>query len=159
MVTVVTLPLIYVLSIHPLPLFIAQFCAVAAYCCGSLMVAFGSAVSFFQILYVVQFNILFTLDPATVSRKTFLLLAGLVVFPMTIVGIYMTLNGIHVDKSVTSLTQTQYNGEGVQFLAIYSVCWTVLFLILSFMAFVFIPLFFKKKQNQHNGQLPPPRII
>ena len=71
----------------------------------------------------------------------------------------MTLKGIHVDKGVANLTQTVYNGEGVQFLAIYSICWTVLFLVLSSMAFVFIPLFFKKKQNQHNGQLPPPRII
>ena len=70
-VTVVSLPLIYVLIIHPLPLFIAQFCAVAAYCCGSLIVALGSAVSLFQILYVVQFNILFTLDPATVGWRTF----------------------------------------------------------------------------------------
>ena len=71
----------------------------------------------------------------------------------------MTLQGIHVDKGVANLTQTVYNGEGVQFLAIYSICWTALFLVLSSMAFVFIPLFFKKKQNQHNGQLPPPRII
>ena len=159
MVTVVTLPLIYVLSIHPLPLFIAQFCAVAAYCCGSLMVAFGSAVSFFQILYVVQFNILFTLDPATVGWRTFMVLASLAICTMTMEGIYMTLKGIHVNTTVSELTQTQYNGEGVPFIAIYTGCWTVLFIILSSIAFVFIPLFFKKKQNQHNGQLPPPRII
>ena len=159
MVTFAALPLIYVMSIHPLPLVIAQFCTVGTFCCGSLIVALGSTVSCFQILYVTQFEILFTLDPATVGWRTFLLLAGLVICPMTMVAVFMTLKGIHVDKSVANLTQTVYNGEGVQFLAIYSICWTVLFLVLSSMAFVFIPLFFKKKQNQHNSQLPPPRII
>ena len=158
-VTVVTLPLIFVLSIHPLPLFIAQFCAVAAYCCGSLIVALGSAVSLFQILYVVQFNILFTLDPATVGWRTFMVLASLAICTMTMEGIYMTLKGIHVNTTVSELTQTQYNGEGVPFIAIYTGCWTVLFIILSSTAFVFIPLFFKKKQNQHNSRQPPQRII
>ena len=113
MVTFAALPLIYVMSIHPLPLVIAQFCTVGTFCCGSLIVALGSAVSCFQILYVTQFEILFTLDPATVGWRTFLLLAGLVICPMTMVAVFMTLKGIHVDKSVANLTQTVYNGEGV----------------------------------------------
>ena len=64
-----TLPYVYVLCVGPLPLLPAQFAYTVVHCCASLIVALGSAVSCFHILYVTKFEILFSLDPQEVGRR------------------------------------------------------------------------------------------
>ena len=159
MIASITVPLLYVFCLHPLPLLPAQCFVTAVYCCFSLMVALGSAVSCFQILYVTKFELVFSLDTYIVGRRIFTTLSIAIFGPNIVIGIFKTLNGLHVDKSVTFLTLTEYCGEGIQFLIIYTLCWTLLFFVSSFIAFVFLPIFYKYKQTYQHDQLQPQRAI
>jgi len=144
MIISITVPFIYVTGIQPLPMVVAQMFVVSSFCFGPLIVALGSAVSCFQIIYVTQFEHVFTLDPHTVGKKTFIFLISLIFIPNTIYAIIKTVDGSHVDKDVTLFTQGEYVGKGFQFPVIYALFWTGLFFVLSSIAFVFIPLLFKK---------------
>ena len=55
------------------------------------------------------------------------------------------------------LTQSEYVGTGLPFLPIYTGCWALLFFILSLVAFVFIPIFFK--HHQSDNIIQPQRTI
>jgi hypothetical protein len=155
---IMTVPLIYVTLFQPLPFLLAQFVIVATHCCGSMIVSLGSAISCFQILYVIRFELVFSLDPQIMGRRIFLALLITVVVPYALFGIWKTLKGSHVDKGVTLYTLDEYNGEEIEFLAIYSICWALLYFIFSFIAFVFLPIVLKKRQS-HNERLPPQRTI
>jgi hypothetical protein len=153
------IPLIYVIWIQPLPFFLAQFVVIASHCCGSLIVTLGSAVSCFQIVYVTKFEILFSLDPQKVGFRTFVFITIIIVLPNMISGIFNTFGEQPVDKGVTFFTQKEYNSEGVQFLLSYSLFWTIGYVIVRFIAFVFLPLFYKKKVNHQNLHMEPPKTI
>jgi hypothetical protein len=139
-----TLPYIYLLIIKPLPLFMAQFVFVILHCCGSLIVALGSAISCFHISFVVKFETVFSLDPQEVGRRTFTVLTVLICLPNITVGTYNLVQGLHSVGGAAILTQTEYRDQGVRFIPTYSLLWTSTFLILSFFAYAFIPIFVKK---------------
>jgi uncharacterized protein YacL len=122
-----------------------------------LPLALGSAVSCFHILYVTKFETLFSLDPEEVGKRTFFILAIVICLPNAIVGIYSTFKGIHVAKDVTILTQTDYNGPDIQFIPIHTACWTFVFFISSFVAFIFTPIFFYYVQTSTRQLIQPQR--
>ena len=165
MMTFCTVPLIYVLGVEPLPLPLAQFAYIAVHCCGSLMVALGSAVSCCQIVYVTNFEVLFALDPEEVCRRTFALLALLICLPNAVEAAYSTFLGIHVARDVVIFTQTEYagpeagdgGGSGFRFVPMYTVGWTIVFLILSSTAIIFIPLYFRYQHRNNVEGLQPQR--
>ena len=154
-----TLPYIYVLCLMPLPLPLAQLSYIISHCCAALIVALGSAVSCFHIIYVTKFEILFSLDPQEVGRRVFFILAIFICLPNAVVGIQCTFHGLHAANDVVMLTQTEYNGPEIQFIPIYSSCWAFLFFILSCVAFVFLPIFFKKQQTNSSEVIQPQRTI
>ena len=127
-----TLPYVYVLCVGPLSLLPAQFAYTVVHCCASLIVALGSAVSCFHILYVIKFEVLFSLDPQEVGRRSFVLLALVICLPNALVGIYTTFKGLHVAKDVVMLTQSESVGTGLPFLPIYTGCWALLFFFYLF---------------------------
>jgi ABC-type phosphate transport system permease subunit len=92
------------------------------------------------------------MDPQEVGRRTFNIFTILICLPNTIVGIYNLKQGLHVAGGAAAYTQTEYQGEGVRFVPTYSLLWTSLFLILSFFAYAFIPLFIKNTQTSQNHQ-------
>jgi hypothetical protein len=156
--TVLAVSFNYVTWIKPLPLPLAQFVTITSHSCGSLMAALGSAISCFQILYVIKFDLIYSLDPQLMGWRIFILLTSFIAVPNCIFGIFKTMQGVHVDKGVTLFTQDKYNGDGIQFLAIYSVFWTMSYLVLSFFAFVFLPVFYKNRPT-FNNHLAPQRTI
>jgi hypothetical protein len=64
-------PLLYVICFRPLPVAAAQLSYSSVYSCFTLIVALGAAISCFQTLYVVKFDLLFSLNPQDVGRRTF----------------------------------------------------------------------------------------
>jgi len=157
MIIVVSIPYIYILNLKPLPLFGAQFFHIFTHCCGSMIVTLGSAISIFHILYVTKFEAVFSMDPHEVCRKTVIVLALLQLVPNAAVGIYNTFQGIHSVEGVAVLTKSEYNGNGVRFLTTYSVCCSLLFLILSSVAYVFIPIVLRSRQIVNIEQHTPQR--
>jgi hypothetical protein len=147
-------PIIYVIFMGPLPLPLAQLAYTFQHSCGMLMIALGSAMSCFQICYVIKFDLLFSMDPQELGRKTFCVLAVIIILPDAIVSLYNTTNGIHGADMVALLTQTMYNGEGRTLMIVISFVWILLALSLGFTAYVLIPLFLKSSQPAHqNDQL------
>jgi heme/copper-type cytochrome/quinol oxidase subunit 2 len=141
----------------PPPLWLAQLVYAALQCCGQLMVALGSAISFFHIFYVIKFETLFSMDPQEVSKRTFNILAIIIIVPNSIVAIYNTVNGVHVAGTVALQTQSEYNGQGVPFIPAYSISWTLLMVTASFIAYIFIPTFFTTRQPTPHQQQPQQR--
>jgi hypothetical protein len=154
MVTFSTVPLIYALTVSPLPFAAAQWFAVVNLLSGTLMAALGTAISCFQILYVVAFETVFAMDPLEVGRRTIAVLTLVTGLPIGVAGIYDTFSGIHAHKSVAVLTRSEYNGENVQFLVFYPLIWLALFFAVSSIAFGLFPLFYKTNQNLPNNQMP-----
>ena len=74
LISVCLVPLIFVLCVEPLHFAVAQFILVTIYFCGSLNLALGSAVSCFQLLYVTKFEVIFSLDPQELGKRTFYIL-------------------------------------------------------------------------------------
>jgi hypothetical protein len=107
-----TAPYIYVLCVAPLPLVAAQFAYLSVHCCGSLIVALGAAISCFQLVYVINFEALFCLDPDQVGRRTFVVLALVTWLPHVVEGVVSTVYNSHVAKDVTLLTQNDYQVKG-----------------------------------------------
>jgi len=122
-----------------------------------MIVTLGSAISIFHILYVTKFEAVFSMDPHDVCRKTVIVLALLQLVPNAAVGIYNTFQGIHSVEGVAVLTKSEYNGNGVRFLTTYSVCCSLLFLILSSVAYVFIPIVLRSRQIVNIEQHTPQR--
>jgi hypothetical protein len=138
----------------PLPLPLAQLAYTFQHICGMLIIALGSAISCFQICYVIKFDLLFSMDPQELGRKTFCVLAVIIILPDAIVSLYNTTYGIHGADMVALLTQTMYNGEGRTLMIVISFVWILLALSLGFTAYVLIPLFLKSSQpTHHNDQL------
>jgi len=156
--TAYTLPSIYSLSIQPLPFYIAQLCYSFVHCCGAHMVALGSAIACTQIAYAVKFDTLFLLDPYEMGRKILFALTLLILLPNAIVAIYNTYHGFHVARGVALLTQSDYVGTGIRFLPTFTLCWTILFMVSSAIAFILIPIIFKQKQQNQTDQLPQEKI-
>jgi hypothetical protein len=156
--SVAAIAFIHVICIKPLPLPAAQFVIIATHSCGSLMTALGSAVSCFQILYVIKFELIFSLDPQLVGWRIFIFLTFLIFVPNFTFGVYRTIQGRYVDKAVTLFNDDKQYVEGLQFPEIYSYCWIMFYLVISFIAFVFLPIFYKNRSN-YNDNLPPQRTI
>ena len=154
MITSTAAPLLYVVGFKPLPFFLAQLIAIFVHCTGSLSVGLGSAISCFQIFYVTKFELVFSWDPEKVGRKTFFILAAIISLPHAIAGIYSIFNYQYVDKRAALLTKSDDQHEVTGFHNYYSMFWFLLFIIISFFAFVFIPLFYKNSQSNHINQLP-----
>jgi hypothetical protein len=95
-----TVPFIVVLCYAPLPLFLAQLTYAFTHSCASLVVALGSAVSCFHIVYVTNFEILFSLDPEEVGRRFFIILAIVICLPNAIAGTYSTFKGAFFTRKV-----------------------------------------------------------
>jgi hypothetical protein len=98
MLASICLPLIYVNSVKPLPFLIAQLETISIYSCFSLIVALGSAISCFQILYVMKFEMLFPLDPHTVGKRIFIILVSVIWLPNISMGLINTMNDIPVKR-------------------------------------------------------------
>jgi hypothetical protein len=159
MLIISSVPYILQVFMKPVPLWLAQLVYAAVHCSGALFVALGSAISFFHIFYVIKFETLFSMDPQEVGKRTLSILAIIIIVPISIVAIYNTVNGVHVAGDIALLIQSEYNGQGVPFIPMYSICWTLLLLTASFIAYVFIPTFFTTRQPPppHHQQLPQQR--
>ena len=59
-------PIFYVIISGPLPLWLAQLAYIWVHCCFLLILALGSAVSCFQLCYVIKFDLVFAIDPQAV---------------------------------------------------------------------------------------------
>jgi hypothetical protein len=149
------LSLIYILCISPLPLLPAQIIYIFCQTCFSLITALGSAVSCFQMFYVIKFDLLFSLDPQLVGRWTLIVLAVAISIPNAIMGTLYTLNGQHADKAMAFLTHEEMSPGSFSFVSRQSIFWTLFFMSSSCVAFVFIPIFFKKRQQNSSGDRPP----
>jgi len=110
--------------------------------------------------YVLNFDLLFSLDPERIGWWTFVILSSVIFVPNIGVGIYLTQHGQYVDATVGLLTRQDKQMDRISFAALYVICWTVLFLLLSSIAFIFVPLFYKKRQlPSHSGHVQPQRTI
>jgi hypothetical protein len=150
--TVFHLSYIILFCVGPFPFFLAQFVFVFLNSSFTMITALGSAVSCFHILYVVKFDLLFSLDPQEVGKRTFVILATVISAPNAAAGIYYTYHGINADRSVESLTHLEMSMEGIDFLSIHLISWALIFFILSLVSFVYIPIVYRKRQtiNQEN---------
>jgi len=61
--TVYAAPIFYVIFKGPLPLWLAQLAFTWLHCCTLLFIALGSAISCFQLCYVLKFDLVFAVDP------------------------------------------------------------------------------------------------
>ena len=159
LISVCLVPLIFVLCVEPLHFAVAQFILVTIHFCGSLNLALGSAVSCFQLLYVTKFELIFSLDPQELGKRTFYILSTIIFVPNLIGGIYYTWNDITLDRRVTIYTRREFNDYGVQFHKIFSICLAFLFFVLSFLSYLFIPMIFKQIHAVSYNQPPPQRTI
>ena len=159
MISVCLIPLIFVLCVEPLHFVFAQFILVTIYFCGSLNLALGSAVSCFQLLYVIKFEVVFSLDPQELEKRTFYILSTLIFVPNFTGGVYYTWNDITLDRRVTIYTRREINGNEVQFHNTFSICLALLFFVLSFLSFLCIPLIFQQIHAGSYNQPPPQRTI
>jgi hypothetical protein len=146
--------LIYVTCVRPLNFLAAQIVVVTLNSCGSLLLALGSAISIVQLLYVAKFEITFSADPQGVGKKLFWSLAITVFLPNFIAGTYDTIHGIHVGEYVTLYTKQKFNGKKMQFLTVQAIFWMMLFFILNSLAFIFIPMFFRKRYANTISHIP-----
>ena len=147
-------PYLYVISITPLPIFLAQLIGIFLHCTGSLSAALGSAISCFQIFYVTKFELVFSWDPEKVGQRTVFILAVIISLPHAVAGTFSIFNCQYVDKRVELLTKSDDQHEVTGFHNYYSMFWFLLFIIISFFAFVFIPLFYKNNLSNQINQLP-----
>jgi hypothetical protein len=160
MVSLFCFSIIYVLAIKPIPLFVAQFIYIFVQCSFSLITALGSAVSCFQILYVIKFDMLFSMDPHQVVRRTFIVLATVICSPNAALAIYHAWQGQPIATALRVLTHKEFVSGRGNFTSLYSLGWAGLFFILSSIAFVLIPVFFKKRRNGgYVDPLAPQRTV
>ena len=127
MLSVYNLSLAYVLCFHPLHFILAQALHVFVHSCFALITALGSAVSCFQIIYVVNFDWLFSMDPQAVGWRTFMTLGVLIFSINAAMGIYFTYHGLHIEKAMAALTLQEVDSGGFGVLFIHSMCWALLF--------------------------------
>jgi hypothetical protein len=146
-------PLLFVIAIKPLSFNLAQAFVISMHACGSLSVALGSTISCVHILYVTNFEYIFSLDPKEVGGIVFGILVTITIVPDVAVGIYSSVHGFHVDRNIKIYTQTEPDDRGNSFIVNYSFVWTIIFFILSFLAFFCIPLLLKAKQSTHSNHL------
>jgi len=156
-VFLIFVPCLGIIYIGPMPLYAAQAAFTAIHSCGSLLAALGSAISLFHMLYVTQFEAVFAMDPHAVGKKVLLSLTLVTGVPNLIVSIYNTVQGLHSAPGVARFTGTEYNNPGVSFLNTYTLCWMALFLILSCIAYVFIPCILRYRQTSVYNENPPRR--
>jgi|LakMenEpi03Aug12_release.lakeMendotaPanAssembly.Ray.scaffolds.fasta_scaffold133073_1 hypothetical protein len=159
MTSVSHLSCIYVYCFQPLSFFAAQLVYIFLSSCFSLIAAIGSAISCIQMFYVIKFDLLFSLDPYKIGWWTFCILSSIIFLPGIAVGVYCSYHGRYVDGTVSFLTGEERTTEGLSFLSLYTICWTVLFLSLSSAAFVFVPLIFKNRQLPSQAGNAPQRAI
>ena len=159
LISVCLVPLIFVLCVEPLHFVVAQFILVTIHFCGSLNLALGSAVSCFQLLYVTKFELIFSLDPQELGKRTFYILSTLLFVPNFTGGVYYTWNDITLDRRVTLCTQREFKVYGVQFYNTISICLALMYFVLSFLSYLFIPMIFKQIHAVSYNQPPPQRTI
>jgi hypothetical protein len=145
-------PLLFAIAIQPLSFKLAQTFVILMHACGALSVALGSTISCVHILYVTNFEYIFSLDPKEVGRIIFVILVTMTIVPDVAVGIYSSAHGFYVDKNIRLFTQVEPDDRDVSFLVNYSLFWVIVFFSLSFLAFVCIPLLLKRKQSMHSNQ-------
>ena len=142
-----------------MPLFWAQLLFIFLHCCCSLCFALGAAISCAQLIYVTKFELLFSLDPKVVGQRLVQILAATIVFPNITLGMYSMAKGLHVDEHVILFSHGDHRGNEVKFILFYTGSWILLFLILSSIGFIFIPLWFKIKQMNNKNYLPSRSVI
>jgi nitric oxide reductase large subunit len=136
----------------------ANLIATSMHASGALTIALGSAISCVQIFYVTNFEYIFSLDPKITGRRIIYALGAMIILPDALVGIYSTIHHLHVDYNIKLLTH-EFHERGISFLTNYSVFWTLLFFILSVLAFVCIPLLLKMKKPNQSNNIQPQKII
>jgi hypothetical protein len=147
---------LFVVFVQPLPLNLSQLIVIIVHCSGSLSAALGAMISCFQIFYVTQFELVFSLDPQKVVRRIIYILSSVIMVPHTTAGVYSMFNNILVDKRVALFAKI-VNEDKItsKFLNYYSLFWFLLYILLGLFAFVFIPIFLRTRRACSRHQLPP----
>jgi hypothetical protein len=147
-------PFLFVIAFQPLAFYVAQSFVTLMHAFGSLSVALGSTISCIHILYVTNFECIFSLHPREVGRIIFVILVTMTIVPDVAVGIYSSANGFYVDRNIRLYTLVEPpDDRGVSFVVNFSLLWIIQFFILSFLAFVCIPLLLRAKQSTYGNQL------
>jgi hypothetical protein len=109
--------------------------------------------------YVLKFELLFSLDPQTVGRWTFIILVLTITVPNAVMGTIYTYRGQHADKAMAFFTHEDIKPLSFSFVSRQTIFWTSVFAMSSLVAFVFIPIFFKIRQGSADNTLQPQRTI
>jgi hypothetical protein len=154
LLTIPIMVMVYVICVKPLPIYLAQFVLVGVNSIAFLVLALGSAISCIQLMYVAQFETTFSMDPQEAGKNLFVVLTIVISVPNLVVGIYDTANNFHVGEFIVLFADTEFNGKRFQFFTIHAVFWTFMFFILNSIAFIFIPLCFKKRLANIGSLIP-----
>jgi hypothetical protein len=145
---------VYVICVRPLPIYLAQFVLVTLNSCIFIVLALGSAISCIQLMYVANFETTFSMDPEDTGKKIFITLTIVIYIPNLAVGVYDTINNFHIGELIVLFADVEFNGKKFQFFTIHAVFWIFMFLVLNSIAFIFMPLFFKKRLANISSLIP-----
>ena len=144
-ISLVCFTMIFVICIHPWPFILAQVYLITYNALGCIICAVGATISCLQILYFIEFGLVFSWNPIHVGRVTLFIVLMVTGIPNLISGLYTLNQGIPLGPTVYFLTQAQIkqSSQSTSFFLVHLACWAIICVSLFFLAFFVIPLVMK----------------
>jgi hypothetical protein len=134
---------LYVVVIGPIPSLLAHSVDWWIWSLCTLMAVIGFVQSILKVLYVANFDALFSGDPVRLGRAAFMISVVATFVP----NITIALMGNRVSLTTATLQKTEQNDIKTDFLAWHLVCWTVACIVLFVLTYVGIPMYFTIRGN------------
>jgi hypothetical protein len=143
--TLICWAFLYVLSIGPMPFYLAQLVNVLVWGSASATALLGTSISLFKILFVTHFDLIFNQSPEELGRTVLcacLLIAGI---PHCTAYIYYTINNAKITPVVAYYMGEPMAAESVGPMQIFCAACLTLDLLLMALALVFIPWYARRQ--------------
>ncbi len=134
---------LYVVVIGPIPSLLAHSVDWWTWSLCTLMAVIGCIQSILKLLYVANFDTLFSGDPVRLGRAAFMISVVATFVP----NVTIALMGNRVSLTTATLQKTEQNEAKTDFLAWHLVCWTVACIVLFVITYVGIPIYFTMREN------------
>ena len=147
---------LYVVIFGPLPFLLAQSLDWWIWSLCTLMAVIGCVKSILKVLYVANFDTLFSGDPVRLAQGAFMAAVVATLVP----NVTATLMGNRMSLTVNTLLETEPHATRMDFMAWHLLFWTVACMVFIAVTYVGIPLYFAIRGNlraDHEHYFPPVR--
>ena len=151
--TCISCSLMFVIAAVPINFILAQLLATFILGLVCLFCELAVAMTLFKILLVTHFDLIFPSDPDQLGHCVLAIAAAMAFLPSAVICIYQTYHGQMISNSVAYLTKNANYSNGIPYMIIYIIFWTVLGIVVMIIALLYIPYYVKKYLNSNAVQI------